>query len=1013
MNTLFMPIPRVLLSVAFSLLTATAALALDPAGAAGAVRSPALDPDRAVSLRNIELEVGIAVMEIDNGVLIPTRAIDGRTMELVFIGEARFLADPADNIEAEQLELFTGQRYLDVTVEEAVLVFSGQATVEMLLQRPAPGTLQTALLQRAEKLLAEWVRKADRRNAGIEQALFKSLMGDPAFAGYFAVWCHSQELGDFVYQLDPENVEHLSLTSFIPLDVDGWERRRLKRHIRIQQRKGRWLGVSVQDLGAWDVWLSAPWQPGPSVRFPGNVGFEAERYTLDVTIKRRTHAIEGAARLELKTIVGGRRVVTLELYRDLLVRSVKDGEGNELFFFRSDREISVVLPRPSVAGEDLVLDVAYGGRALKWVGRGTFDLEDTSNWYPHCGSVDRAVYDVTLRWPAKYELVSGGRLVESGRAGKYRWERRTLEIPSISVSFVMGDFLVERRRSGDVELTLAFNRSSPVRLTERIRERVFSAVDRSLRYFEEAFGPYPLDRLAVAMLPRDFSQSYPGFITLTDSVISLDPTRPQMAADWFQNTTIAHEVAHQWWGNLIGWWSYRDQWLSEAMANYSAMIFYREQEGIEAADIADLSAGWRDSLGRATIDGRTIESLGPIVLGARLNSSLANNGYRAIVYRKGAMVLAMLARAVGEQRFLEMLRSVVDAAAHRVISTEDFLSAVERMSGLELDGFARQFIYGTGIPHIYYDYEQIAAEEGWVVRGEAVRFEPPHYELWIDDLGAGGWDVRREVRKRFEDESATVSVPFRLSLEDGFRAGTLLMRGERTEFEIASTMRPTGLKFDPGEEILARFYFAADHPKRVSRYRALAYLQEGRFDLAEAEFKAALQEPLGADGLDAPLPWLNHPENEMLQEDARIRLVLARMYIDQRRDEEALAELDAVEEMLESNRATFRMARDTLRSRLDILGGDYLAAYKRLKQTMKLAAPRRGARTWRASLWKAQLSGERLAMTEAYALLAIAAYETGNMEDFRWALQEAEERGVEVFPLILIAREDMPSIMAR
>ena len=136
------------------------------------------------------------------------------------------------------------------------------------------------------------------------------------------------------------------------------------------------------------------------------------------------------------------------------------------------------------------------------------------------------------------------------------------------------------------------------------------------------------------------------------------------------------------------------------------------------------------------------------------------------------------------------------------------------------------------------------------------------------------------------------------------------------------------------------------------------------------------------------------------------------MYIDQGRELEALVELDEVEQMLGQNRATYRMARDTLRSRLDILRGDYLDAYKRLKKTMKLAAPET-TRTWRDSLWKAHLSAERLALTEAYALLAIAAFETGNRDDFRWALEEAEVRGVKVSPLQLTAREDMPSIMAR
>ena len=83
--------------------------------------------------------------------------------------------------------------------------------------------------------------------------------------------------------------------------------------------------------------------------------------------------------------------------------------------------------------------------------------------------------------------------------------------------------------------------------------------------------------------------------------------------------------------------------------------------------------------------------------------------------------------------------------------------------------------------------------------------------------------------------------------------------------------------------------------------------------------------------------------------------------------------------------------------------GDYQPAYRRLKKTLRLAAPRRNPRNWRAVLWRAHLSSESLAMKEAYALLAIAAFQTGHRDDFRWALREAEERGVDISLLEEIA----------
>ena len=83
------------------------------------------------------------------------------------------------------------------------------------------------------------------------------------------------------------------MASFAPRHVTGWDRVRLRREIRSQQRKGRWLGVRVEDLGAWDIWLSAPWPPASDRVLPGGSGFEAEQYTLDVTVRRRNLPLAG------------------------------------------------------------------------------------------------------------------------------------------------------------------------------------------------------------------------------------------------------------------------------------------------------------------------------------------------------------------------------------------------------------------------------------------------------------------------------------------------------------------------------------------------------------------------------------------------------------------------------------------------------------------------------------------------------------------------------------------------
>jgi hypothetical protein len=948
----------------------------EPAELLDSIRSTTLDLRRTVALRNIELEIGLAVLKVERGVLIPTRPIDGRTVEFVFIGQARFRCDPPDEIEAGQLELFTGRPFLDAPLEAAVLVITNQETVGEILARPSPLELRAGLIESAEEFHQDWLEKTERRNTGVESAIFRALVGDAAFHSYFAVWARSHELGDFVYQLDPEDAEQITVGSFVPVNVSGWDRTRLRRQLRMQQRKGRWLDVRVEDLGAWDVWLSAPWSPTPGQSLPGNMGFEARHYKLDVTIKKYHHKIEGTAQLRLEALAGGRRAVSLELFRDLQVERVVDQEGRELFSFRSGAEVVVLLAEPTRAGEELTLEVSYGGHVAKWAGRKTFDLENTATWYPHCGVVDRASYDVTLRWPKKYQLIASGRLVDSGRRGDFRWERRVLDQPALAFSFALGEFLIERRQSGRVELVMAFNRHTQWRTTPELRARALDTVEDSLRFFEDLFGPYPLDQLTLVTLPRGYSQSYPGFITLTDTVVRSVPTGNRESMEWLRADTIAHEVSHQWWGNMLGWSSYRDQWLSEGMANYSALLFFARNTKNSRGALAESSTMWRRSLTRLTLGGRTIESLGPVVLGPRLNSSLASDGYRAIVYRKGAVVLAMLARTIGEKPFLEMMRALAEAAEFHVISTEDFIAAIEHMSKLELTDFARQYIYGTGVPQVYYDYEIVEGiGGGWRVRGEAHWLAEPRYTHRLERAVSGGWVLQRDARQRRVSADSGLMVPFRVVVggegsdhefiaRQGTAAGTLLegmvmLAAEQAQFEIETDARPIAFELDPLGEILAYFHPEPTYPRRVSRFRADDLMARGRLAEAEVALRDALElpppEPVATDGI----PWMSDPVGQAQRDDASIRLALARLYVRQQRVEDAQVELDAVADLLESDRVTFRVERDVLQSRLEIARGSYEPAFRRLKKTLKLAAPREGARGWRAALWKVQLASGR------------------------------------------------------
>ena len=982
-----------------------------------------LDPERAVVLEQVDVQFGSGRLLVHSGVLVPTRPVAGRTVEWVFVGQARFRFEPPDEIEADQLELFSGQRELDVSLEAAVMVRANDAPVRALLEHYEPAFLGRPMLKRVEAIHHDWLEGAERAANGVRGGVFNALIGDRAYSDYFAIWCRSYEIGDFIYEFDPEDTEPHTLAHFSPIEIRGWDRLRLERHLKHQQKRGRWLDTRIQDIGDWDIWLSGPWDPSGKLG-EASLGFEAEHYELDATIGRDETTLHGRATLDIVSLEAGRRVIPLELFRDLRTETVHSATGKPLFFFRSGGDLMVVLDEPSTVNQRIRLEIVYRGKAIRWVDRKMFDLEDTANWYPHCGTTDRATYDVTLRWPRGLDLLASGRVVESGRDRRTRWQRRVLDEPSIAFSFVMGRFEITRAQAGHVELEVAFNRSGPHRLSEGVRREMIEAIRSSLSYFEETFGPYPLDYLTVVTLPRRFSQSFLGFITLADTI--LPPNIPPGGAEmnWYRSTTVAHEVAHQWWGNLIGWSSYRDQWLSEAMANYSAMQFWADTEEGGAAFFAELSAGWRQSLNQTTPVGRTVESLGPIVLGVRLNSTLADNGYRAIVYRKGAVVLSMLARIVGQRPFAEMMRSLAEVASNRVVSTATFLQALEHMSGLDLSGFARRYIYGTGIPEVYYDYGISGdSENGWTIAGQAHLVAGAAYEQAVRTFGERRWDVIRMIRPLAGAEDTALVVPYRIVLDDSreldtphrrpAEQGNLMLEGAGDRFVVKTETRPLGLALDPRGEILAGFYSARTHPKKVAALKAENLLIAGDTAGAEAGFRQALEAPAGTpDKAAFTLAWMQPSPMQQRRDDALIHLRLARLALD--RSDETLAhkEIASAVEILGPDSHALRIELAALAGRIDLRHGDYKSAFKRAKNALRLFSPRRQQRYWRLRGWQAQVGADWLATTDVLAILAVAAFETGHNEELRWALEGAGDRGVDLSvlqPLVQARLRNKPS----
>jgi len=1012
-------IPRVFSFLLCGILAALPVRATDtPERLVRAIRSARLEPWRAVQVGSLSVDLGLAQMRFEEGLFVPAIPIDGHTFELAFVGRARFVLEPPDVIEGRQLELFTGSPRLDVEVRQAILLIADEDIVKRMLDRPTVDAPEPTAMIEAEVVFDEWVAGAERRGFGAEGTIFQAALGDAMARGHVAVWCRTDELGDFYYLVDPHEIEQIKLGQFVEADLDEIDRHQIEREIRRQRRKGRLTQLRLADLGDWDTWVSTPLRDETGTPHPGSQGFEPTHYVLDVQVGVDETAIEGRAEIDLRVSSPDRRVVSLSLFSDLTVRSVRDGTGTELDWFRVDDDLHVVLAAAPQLDEPLQLKIAFGGELLSELVNGVYAVRDTFSWYPRVGTVDRATYEATFRWPAKRELLASGRIEEEGRDGNRRWQRRTLDVPSFAFSFEYGDYDVHTAHVGHVALTVGFSKM-PSNWGRGAKEEVMGTFSRSLQFLEDTFGPYPLDYLTVATVPRGFSQGFLSFVTLAHGVVA----RPSgnffvIYGGDFENTqreyrdeTIAHELSHQWWGNMVGWVGYRDQWLSEALADFSSTLYLAQESDQSTIYLARHAMGWKRAVNRLTRDGRTFESLGPVVLGTRLSSSISSRAYSAVVYDKGSVVFSMLARALQPEPFTKMLGALAQAVAHRNIDTATFLRAIERMSGIDLADFADLFVYGTGIPEVYYRYTVEPTEEGWVVEGTARLVAASHDSYRIMQNADGGWRLERRREKNVDVSRHFLIAPFQIAttaavknesyaqsrhrVERGF-GGHLLLDGETTQFSIPMLEEPRLFWFDQRGEVLAEFRSENHQPKRALRFLATGLPP----DEAEETLKRALIAPMYSEaGIAESEISPKQLERYERLEDARILYLLTRLYLDQGRDEEAREAFERAHDKLPNlDRGIYETTRELIKSHLAVRDKRYKEAYGQLSKNLALDFDRTSEDTiFDASRRKKFSGGGRAWLRgDAYALLAVSAWETGHHEVAGLAVEEAEERGADM-----------------
>ena len=413
-----------------------------------------------------------------------------------------------------------------------------------------------------------------------------------------------------------------------------------------------------------------------------------QHYAIDINLPASGTEISATAELTIVPKVDALPELVLDFGALTIERVLVDGESAR--FTRDGDRLTIAAARTT--REPFRVHVAYRGKpadglVLQANKHGDFGVfadnwpNRAHQWFPAVDHPsDKATVEFRVTAPEAFDVIANGTLLETSslQNGTKRWHwRETTPIPVHCMVVGATEFAIVRAGEDDgVEVTYY--------LYPRDRDhgpRQFGRAVQMLDWFGQTIGAYPYEKLAIV----ESSTRFGGMENA--SAIFLDEKRIHGAGESLEGL-VAHEIAHQWFGDSVSQRAWHDLWLSEGFATYFDALFAEHADGRNAL-LAKMRANRDDYLGTPNAAVRPIYD--PSI--TQLTKLLS-----ALNYDKGAWVLHMLRGVVGDAAFFAGIREYYATYRDANASTADFRTIMERHHGQPLDWFFQQWIYGAGHP---------------------------------------------------------------------------------------------------------------------------------------------------------------------------------------------------------------------------------------------------------------------------------------------------------------------------